>query len=153
MDFLSALSIAGTGLSAQRTRVNLATTNLANAESTRGPDGQPYRRRDPVLSAVPFEASLQDATGQASLAPGQPGSASTAAAVEVTGIVEDPSAGRRVYLPGHPDADASGFVTFPNVNPVNETVNLITAQRGYDANATAVETLKSMAQRALDIAR
>lgn len=152
MDFLSALKIAGSGLSAQRTRVNVAATNLANAESTRGPDGQPYHRRDPILTAVPFEASLAEATG-APLAPGEPGAASTAASVEVTGIHEDPSPGKKVYLPGHPDADPNGFVTFPNVNPVNETVNLITAQRGYDANATAVETLKSMAQRALDIAR
>jgi flagellar basal-body rod protein FlgC len=151
MDFLSALTIAGSGLSAQRTRVNVAASNLANAESTRGPNGEPYHRRDPVLTAVPFEASLAEATG--SLPPGEVGSTSTAAAVQVSGVVEDSTPGKKVYLPGHPDADANGFVTFPNVNPVNETVNLITAQRGYDANATAVETLKSMAQRALDIAR
>lgn len=149
MDFLSALKIAGSGLSAQRTRVNVAASNLANAESTRGPDGQPYHRRDPVLAAVPFEASLQAAAG----GPAEPGSPGAVSGVQVTGIHEDPSPGKRVYLPGHPDADPNGFVTFPNVNPVNETVNLITAQRGYDANATAVETLKSMAQRALDIAR
>lgn len=148
MDFLSALKIAGSGLSAQRTRVNVAASNLANAESTRGPDGQPYHRRDPVLAAVPFESSLADAQG-----PLTPGATAGLATVEVTGVQEDPSPGKRVYLPGHPDADPNGFVTFPNVNPVNETVNLITAQRGYDANATAVETLKSMAQRALDIVR
>ncbi|MER2561506.1 MAG: flagellar basal body rod protein FlgC [Myxococcaceae bacterium] len=152
MDFLSALKIAGSGLSAQRTRVNVAASNLANAESTRGPNGEPYHRRDPVLAAVAFEASLADAS-QVPLGPAEPGAASTATAVQVTGIQEDQSPGKRVYLPGHPDADANGFVTFPNVNPVNETVNLITAQRGYDANATAVETLKAMAQRALDIAR
>lgn len=151
MDFLSALSIAGTGLSAQRTRVNTAASNLANAESTRGPNGEPYHRRDPVLAAVPFEASLSAA--QATLGPAQPGSPGEAAAVKVVAVQEDPTPGKRVYLPGHPDADANGFVTFPNVNPINETVNLITAQRGYDANATAVDTLKSMAQRALDIAR
>lgn len=152
MDFLSALTISGSGLSAQRTRVNVAASNLANAESTRGPNGEPYHRRDPVLTAVPFEASLAEATG-ASLGSSEPGSSSTATAVQVTGIHEDTTPGKRVYLPGHPDADPNGFVTFPNVNPVNETVNLITAQRGYDANATAVETLKAMAQRALDIVR
>lgn len=151
MDFLSALSIAGTGLSAQRTRVNTAASNLANAESTRGPNGEPYHRRDPVLAAVPFEASLSAA--QSTLGPSQPGDPSEVAGVKVVGIEEDRSPGKKVYLPGHPDADANGFVTFPNVNPINETVNLITAQRGYDANATAVDTLKSMAQRALDIAR
>ncbi|MCA2978241.1 MAG: flagellar basal body rod protein FlgC [Myxococcaceae bacterium] len=152
MDFLSALKVAGSGLSAQRTRVNVAATNLANAESTRGPDGQAYRRRDPVLAAVPFEASLLEASG-GPLPSGPVGAAATPASVVVTGVQEDPSPGKKVYLPGHPDADPNGFVTFPNVNPVNETVNLITAQRGYDANATAVETLKTMAQRALDIAR
>lgn len=145
-DFLTALQISGSGLSAQRTRVDVAASNLANAESTRGPDGQPYHRRDPVLGAVNFETDLARA-GQ------QPGDPSASQGVKVEGIVEDPTPGKRVYLPGHPDADKDGFVTFPNVNPVNETVNLMTASRGYDANATAVDTLKTMAQRALDIAR
>ncbi len=145
MDFLTALQISGTGLSAQRTRVNVATSNLANAESTRGPDGQPYRRHDPVLAAVPFEAQLDAATGARD--------DGGAVGVQVQQVVEDPTPGRKVYLPGHPDADPNGFVTFPNVNPVSETVNLMTASRGYDANATAVETLKGMAQRALDIGR
>lgn len=147
MDFLSALTISGTGLSAQRERVNLAASNLANAESTRGPDGQPYHRRDPVLAAVPFDRELAGAGQQ------RPGESSTGMGVEVQSVVEDQTPGRRVYLPGHPDADPDGFVTFPNVNPVNEAVNLISASRGYEANATAVETLKGMAQRALDIAR
>lgn len=144
-DFLTALSISASGLSAQRTRVTVAASNLANAESTRGPDGQPYRRRDPVLAATTFDGELSAAS--------QPGAPTAAAGVEVTKIVEDSTEGRRVYLPGHPDADQDGFVTFPNVNPVNETVNLMTASRGYEANATAVDTLKTMAQRALDIAR
>ena len=142
-DFLSALKVSGSGLSAQRTRVNIASSNLANAESTRGPDGQPYRRLDPVLAAVPFEAALGGAGG----------TPATAQGVEVTQVVQDQSPGRRVYAPGHPDADTDGFVTFPNVNPVHETVNLLTASRGYEANASAVDTLKSMAQRALDISR
>lgn len=141
-DFLSALRISGSALSAQRTRVNLASSNLANAESTRGPDGQPYRRLDPVLAAAPFDAELGAAAG----APGAEG-------VKVAEVVEDQSPGRKVYLPGHPDADPEGFVTFPNVNPLHETVNLLTASRSYEANASAVDTLKGMAQRALDIAR
>jgi flagellar basal-body rod protein FlgC len=137
-DFLTALQISGSGLSAQRTRVDVAASNLANAESTRGPDGLPYRRRDPVLGEAPppgasFESELSG--------------------VEVKQIVEDPTPGKKVYLPGHPDADHDGFVVFPNVNPVHETVNLLSASRGYEANASAVDTLKSMAQRALDIAR
>ena len=144
-DFLTALQIAGSGLSVQRTRVDLAASNLANAESTRGPNGEAYKRRDAVLSPTAFEADLTDAAAQ--------GNVSMSQGVKVSQVVEDQSPGRRVYLPGHPDADGDGFVTFPNVNPVHETVNLISASRGYDANASAVDTLKSMAQRALDIAR
>lgn len=137
-DFLTALNVAGSGLAAQRTRVDAAASNLANAESTRGPDGQPYHRREVVLGAAGGE--FASALGAAEAVP-----------VEVKQVIADPSPGKRVYSPGHPDADADGFVTLPDVNPVHETVNLMSAQRGYDANATAVETLKSMAQRALDI--
>jgi flagellar basal-body rod protein FlgC len=146
MDFLSALRISASGLSAERVRVNLAASNLANAESTRGPDGKPYRRMDPVLEATPFEAELG-----AAAAPATPGTG--LAGVRVARIAEDPQPGRRVYNPSHPDAAADGFVTLPNVNPIHEVVNLISAQKAYDANASAVETLKGMAQRALDIAR
>jgi flagellar basal-body rod protein FlgC len=144
-DFLTALNISASGLSAQRTRVTIASSNLANAESTRGPDGLPYRRRDPVLAAVAFAGELDQAA--------RPGDPSVAVGVQVSQVVEDPTPGRRVYLPGHPDADPEGFVTFPNVNPINETVNLMTASRGFEANAAAVDTLKTMAQRAIDIAR
>lgn len=143
MDFLSALAVSGSGLAAERTRVNLATSNLANAESTRGPDGRPYKRRDPVLEAVPFEAHLGAATS----------GAPELLSVKVSEIREDPSEGRRVYSPGHPDADPNGFVTLPNVNPIHEVVNLMNAAKSYEANATAIETLKTLAQRALDIAR
>jgi len=139
-DFFTALQISASGLAAQRTRVDLATSNLANAQSTRGPDGQPYRRLDPVLETVAFEASL----AEAGAAP---------AGVRVAEVVADTDPGRKVFSPGHPDADADGFVTLPNVDPIHEVVNLMSASRSYDANATAVETLKTMAQRALDIVR
>jgi flagellar basal-body rod protein FlgC len=141
MDFFTALRVSGSGLSAERTRVNLASSNLANAETTRGPDGNVYQRLDPVFQAVAVEGSNP--------APG----AEPAMGVQVSQVVADQAPGRRVYSPGHPDADADGFVTFPNVNPVNEVVNLLSASRGYEANATAVETLKQMAQRGLDISR
>jgi flagellar basal-body rod protein FlgC len=141
MDFLSALRISASGLSAERTRVNLASSNLANAESTRGPDGKPYKRLDPVLEAVPFADQLQAADGAQPMG------------VRVAQVAQDQGPGRKVYNPAHPDADASGFVTLPNVNPIHEVVNLMSASRAYDANASAVETLKTMAQRALDIAR
>ena len=140
MSFLKALEISASGLAAQRTRVDLATSNLANAESTRGPDGRPYRRLDPALEATPFDAAL------AARGAGPAG-------VRVAAVVADDGPGRRVYRPGHPDADVDGFVTFPDVDPVHEVVNLMSASRGYDANATAVETLKTMAARALEIGR
>ena len=141
MDFLSALRISASGLAAERVRVNLASSNLANAESTRGPDGGPYRRLDPVLQAVPFGDELAAADGSQPMG------------VQVARIAQDDGPGRRVYDPSHPDADAEGFVTLPAVNPIHEVVNLMSASRAYDANASAVETLKTMAQRALDIAR
>jgi len=141
MDFLSALRISASGLSAERTRVNLAASNLANAESTRGPDGQPYKRLDPVLEAVPFSGEMAAADGAAPMG------------VRVSRVQQDQGPGRRVYSPSHPDADPQGFVTLPNVNPVHEVVNLLSASRAYDANASAVDTLKTMATRALDIAR
>ncbi|WP_373049441.1 flagellar basal body rod protein FlgC [Vulgatibacter sp.] len=140
MNFFTALQISASGLSAQRTRVDLATSNLANAQSTRGPDGTPYRRLDPVLEAVPFESQL-DAAGAG------------AAGVQVASVVADPGPGRKVFQPGHPDANADGFVTLPDVDPIHEVVNLMSASRSYEANATAVETLKTMAQRALEIVR
>lgn len=144
-DFLTALRISGSGLAAQRTRVNVAASNLANAESTRGPDGTMYKRRDAVLAATPFESTLQEANGT--------GQASQPQGVKVAEIVEDQGPGKKVYMPSHPDSDSDGFVTFPDVNPIHETVNLLTASRGYEANASAVDTLKSMAQRAIDIGR
>jgi flagellar basal-body rod protein FlgC len=143
MDFLTALRISGSGLSVERTRVNLASSNLANAETTRTAAGGAYKRLDPVIQAIPFEPEL----GEAAAAPGP------AISPTIAGIVADNGPGRKVYSPGHPDADPEGFVTFPNVNPVHEVVNLMSASRSYEANATAIETLKTMAQRGLDISR
>jgi len=137
MDFLSALHISASGLSAQRTRVNVASSNLANAESTRGPNGERYRRLDAVFSTEAVES----------------GAAQSPSGVTVTEIRADPGPGKRVYSPSHPDAGPDGFVTLPDVNPIHEVVNLMSASRAYEANATAVDTLKTMAQRALDIAR
>jgi flagellar basal-body rod protein FlgC len=144
MDFFTALHVSGSGLSAERTRVNLAASNLANAETTRGADGSFYKRLDPVFEAQRMQ-SVTDVGG----IPGP----DSPVGVRVAQVVADQGPGRKVYSPGHPDADADGFVTFPNVNPVHEVVNLLSASRGYEANATAVETLKQMAQRGLDIAR
>lgn len=140
MNIFSAMNASATGLSAQRTRVNIASSNLANAETTRGPDGEVYRRKDPVFEAVALEEGVATTGAEAGTV-----------GVQVAGIEEDDSPGRMVFMPGHPDADAEGFVELPNVNPIHEVVNLMTAQRGYEANATALDTAKTMAQRALEI--
>ena len=136
MDFFTALHISGSGLSAERTRLNIASSNLANAETTRTAEGGPYKRLDPVFQAVSATGELNGPQG-----------------VTVAEVAADQSPGKRVYSPGHPDADPEGFVTMPNVNPVHEVVNLLSASRGYEANSTAVETLKQMAAKALEILR
>ena len=141
MDFLSALRISGSGLSVERTRVNLASSNLANAETTRTAAGGPYKRLDPVIQATAFAQVAGEEMAGPAVNP------------VISSIVADETPGKRVYSPGHPDADPEGFVLFPNVNPVYEVVNLMSASRSYEANATAIETLKTMAQRGLDIAR
>ena len=142
MNIFDAMDVSASGLSAQRTRLNLATSNLANAETTRGPDGKPYQRMDPVFEPI--------ALGEDEGAPTSGGDVASVG-VAVTAIEVDNSPGRRAFMPNHPDADADGFVTLPNVDPIHEVVNLLGAQRGYEANATAFEGARSMAQRALDI--
>jgi flagellar basal-body rod protein FlgC len=134
------MDILSTGLHAQRLRMNLISSNLANAHTTRTKDGTPYRRKDPIFQAVAL-----DTDGSFD---------NTLHKVEVTGVYEDPSPFPQVYDPGHPDADPNtGMVEMPNVNVVEEMVNMITAARSYEANVTAFESLKQMALKALDIGR
>ena len=124
------LNISATGMGAERVRMDVIAENLANADTTKGPDGKPYRRKEVVLS---FDQTLDG--------------------VKVAGITEDRSAPRRVYDPGHPDADAQGYVSLPNVEPVTEMVDLITASRGYEANVQALQASKTMFTKTLDILR
>lgn len=135
----SAMEVAASGLTAERARMNVIASNLANARTTNGADGQPYRRIDPV-----FEAK--------SLAPGSFDEVlRNVRSVELSELREDTSAGQLVYEPGHPDANADGYVEMPNVNVVTEMVNLMTAARAYEAGVTSIESLKSMARAALRI--
>jgi flagellar basal-body rod protein FlgC len=128
------LDISASGMAADRLRMQVIAENLANANSTKGADGEPYRRKSVSLQEAPsFETVL--------------------GGVEVKGITEDPSPGRRVYDPANPDADQQGYVTLPNVDSVTEMVDLITASRGYDANVQALNAAKQMFQKALDILR
>jgi flagellar basal-body rod protein FlgC len=156
MGLFDSLSISASGLSAERLRMDVTAENLANAQSTRGADGQPYRRKQVVLQATGdnnggFQTALARASAGAQAAQGaqagQPGG------VEVAAIVEDASPGRRVYDPGHPDADPTGYITMPNVDSVTEMVDLISASRAYEANVTAMQTAKSMFTKTLDLLR
>ncbi len=145
MSLFGAIDISGSGLAAERLRMDVTAENLANAQSTQGADGQPYRRKEVVLRQAGggFETALSSAMG--------PGSATPARGVEVVAIAEDQSPNRMVYDPGHPDADADGYVSMPNVDPVTEMVDLIAASRAYEANVTAMQTAKSMFSKTLDL--
>jgi flagellar basal-body rod protein FlgC len=147
---LQSLRIAASGMSAERLRMDVTSANLANANSTRGANGQPYRRQEVVLQAAgganSFSNVLQAAGAGSNSSPVLNG-------VQVAGIVDDPTPGRRVYDPGHPDADAQGYVTMPNVNTVTEMTDLIDAQRSYEANVTAMSAAKQMFSKTLEILR
>jgi len=135
----SAMEVAASGLTAERGRMNVIASNLANAHTTRGADGQPYKRLDPVFSAVPLARGSFDNVLR------------RVQAVKMTGTQPDQQPGQKVYEPGHPDADANGYVEYPNVNVVTEMVNLMTASRAYEAGVTSIESVKSMARSALKI--
>jgi flagellar basal-body rod protein FlgC len=137
----SALSASASALDAQRARLEVATSNIANADSTRGADGQPYRRRDVVLAAEPQD-SFAAALGRAD-----------AVGVQVKGIVEDQTPFRVRYEPSHPDADEQGFVAMPNVDVPEEMVNMLGAARAYQANLTAIGLIRDTMQRALDLGK
>jgi flagellar basal-body rod protein FlgC len=144
MNFLDSLSISATGLSAQRLRMNLISSNMANANTTRTESGEPYRRKDVVFEAATpkdFKDTLDAELGKAGHG------------VNVAGIIEDNKPFVQKYDPGHPDADENGYIRLPNVNIVEEMVNMISASRSFEANATAVRTTKDMAGMALEIGR
>lgn len=152
MGLFDSINAAGSALTAERLRMDVTAENLANAQSTRGADGQPYRRKEVILQqkgGSDFGSTLNAAMGS-----GRPnGSSADAGGVEVGGIVEDQTPFRLQYDPGHPDANAEGYVEMPNVNPVTEMVDLISASRGYEANVTAMQTAKQMFSKTLDILR
>jgi flagellar basal-body rod protein FlgC len=147
MGLFDALQISASGLSAERLRMDVTAENLANAQSTQGVNGQPYRRKEVVLQATGGEASFAG-TLDGAMSAGAPGGG-----VQVAAIVEDQTPGRRVYDPSHPDADAQGYVTMPNVDAVTEMVDLIGSSRSYEANATAMQTSKQMFTKTLDLLR
>ena len=145
MDFFTSMNVSSSALSAERTRMNLISSNLANASATRTPEGGPYKRKDAVFAATAVENSfnraLDGATGK------------QLRKVDVTEIVEDQNPPRLQYDPGHPDANAQGYVAMPNVNVVEEMTDMISATRSYEANITAVQAAKSMAMKTLEIGK
>jgi flagellar basal-body rod protein FlgC len=146
MGLFDAIDISASGLTAQRLRMDVTAENLANAQTTRTPEGGPYRRKSVVLQAAGsgFAGQLAGAVGGPAAAP---------AGVEVAAIVPDTTPLQRVYDPGHPDANANGYVLMPNVNPVTEMVDLIDASRAYEANVTAMQTTKSAFAKTIELLR
>jgi len=141
MSLFSVLSIGSSGMQAQRTRAEMLVENLANAETTRTPEGGPYRRKDVVFEtsdvSTPFSSVFNtqvEGTG-----------------VAVSEVVTDASDPEKRYMPGHPDADQDGYVAFPNVKPAEDMVDLMGAARGYEANVAAIGAVKDMIQRSIDL--
>ena len=142
MSLFSSIQVSASGMNAQRTRAELLVENMANSETTRTPEGGPYRRKDVVFSSEaqtsPFSAIFQ-------------GELSTG--VSVSDVVTDTHAPDKRYQPGHPDADASGYVAFPHMNPAEDMVDLMGASRGYQANVAAMSAVKDMINKSIDIMR
>jgi flagellar basal-body rod protein FlgC len=146
MGLFDAIGIAGSGLTAQRVRMDVTAENLANADTTKAANGQPYQRQSVVVSQIGgsgFQGALSGAMAQSS--PQQPGG------VEVTGIVSDNTPDQQVYDPGNPEADAQGYVKMPNVSTVTEMTDLISEQQSYQSDVTAMQTAKSMFSSTLSI--
>ena len=142
MSLFSALSIGASGMSAQRTRAEILVENLANAETTRTPAGGPYRRKDVVFETSTVSSPFSSVFD---------GQLNATGGVAVSDIVTDTSDPEKRYMPGHPDADADGYVAFPHVNPAEDMVDLMGAARSYEANVAAISAVKDMIQRSIDL--
>ena len=146
MSLLSALSISASGMSAQRARTELLVENLANSDTTRTPEGGPYRRKDAVFAADPsatqftslFENEMNQGGGMG---------------VRVSQLTTDTREPEKRYLPGHPDADKDGYVAYPRMNPAEDMVDLLGASRNFQANVSAIAAVKDMIQKSLELFR
>jgi flagellar basal-body rod protein FlgC len=134
MDSFGVFKVSASALAAQRQRMNIIASNMANAHSTKTEEGGPYRRRDAVFSSELVGASAEGLEG-----------------VKVVDVVKDPTPPKMVYDPGHPDADKNGFVAMPNVNVIEEMVNMMMASRAYEASVSAFNMSKSMLMKTLDL--
>lgn len=147
MGFLSSLNVSVSGMTAQRHRVSTISENIANSETTRTPQGGPYRRREVILAAVSNDRTFEQELLE------QDRSLSNATEVKVVGVVQDNRPPVLKYDPGHPDANEEGYVEMPNINLMEEMANLMMASRSYEANTAAFNAAKNMAQAALDLGK
>ncbi len=143
-DFFDSVDVSASALSAERLRMNTISSNLANAQTTRTPEGGPYRRKDPIFEAVPVQEFSKVLQGEMEVPLHK---------VKVVEVVSDQGPPKMVYQPDHPDANPEGYVAMPNINTMEEMVNLITASRTYEANVTAINVAKGMMNKALEIGR
>lgn len=146
MSIFSGLNISGTALTAERTRMDVISKNIANVNTTRTSGGKPYRRQMPLFKEVEgksFSSVLSEASSSGQKEGG----------VKITGIAEDRAPFKSKYDPGHPDANQEGYVLMPNIDIVTEMVDMISASRSYEANMTSINSAKSMAMKALEIGR
>jgi len=147
MDLFKIFSISGSGMAAQKSRMSVVAGNLANSESTRTVDGGPYRRRDVIFQAAPppgeFSDELSDIAADRERAQG----------VEVVGVKQSNRPPRRIFDPSHPDATSEGYVAMPDINPMEEMVDMLSAVRSYEANLSAFNTTKSLIRKILDMGR
>lgn len=147
MGFMSSMAVSASGMTAQRFRVNTISENIANVQTTRTPEGGPYRRRVVTVAAVSNDRTFEEELRA------QDRSQSTATEVKVVGVSQDNRAPILKYDPGHPDANEEGYVEMPNINTMEEMANLMTASRSYEANVAAFNATKGMVQSALEIGR
>ena len=146
MGFMESLSISASGMTAERLRMDVIANNIANANTTRTAGGGPYRRQEVLYSSggSSFGDMLESRMGNGS---------ATLHGVNVKGIVQDQTPFKQVYDPGHPDANAQGYVSMPNVDTVTEMVDMMGAQRAYEADVAATQAIKAVAQQAISIGK
>jgi flagellar basal-body rod protein FlgC len=153
MSFWNSLRISGSGLSAQRLRLDLISNNIANAQTTRTAAGGPYKRQDVVFTPQAQTTSSLPSFIQKRLSGTPVANSTQTGGVEASQVITDNTEGSRVYDPTNPDADKEGYVTYPNVDLVVEMTNMLSATRSYEANLAAVDAEKRMALKALDIGK
>ena len=146
MDLFKMFAISGAAMSAQRSRMSVITGNLANTETTRTPEGGPYRRRDVIFQTVPLGGEFPDLLSDTML-----DRAEGPLSVEVAGIKQSSRAPRKIFDPNHPDANPEGYVLLPDINVMEEMVDLLSAVRSYEANLTAYNATKGLVRRLLEI--